>query len=377
MEFFFYRWLKLTWFRESLFFILLFAVFTLGDNEGVFGSWKNFATNMAFFSILYVHALMHRFWLFPILFDKKQRIKYAFLALICLLVFSGITYLAEKTIFPINNETIQEEIKKLQELQQSGNYLNYWGYISLNVFTVIFISSIYFILRYFEQEKKEAKTQLLINQLEINQLRGQLNPHFMFNTLNNLYGVSLEQPDRTPDLILKLSQMMRYQIEASRKEYVSLNEEIEFIESYIAIENERVSNRCTLHFEKNVGQNDLKIAPILLLPFVENAFKHGTTSAEKSFINIKIDLLENPQLNGFNTDFNQKMTKILRGDKPAFLSLKIENSIPQKKKNIASTGIGLENVQQRLLRLYSYKHALEINPTTTTFTIHLEIKLHA
>jgi sensor histidine kinase YesM len=362
MELLINKWLKVNWFRETLFYVFLFAVFTLGDYQNTYGSWRGFSMSLGFYTVLYVHALIYRIWLFPVLFEQKAKGRFMGIAILLLLFFTAITHFLEKTIFRIDQQQLIEEIERLKAEQAAGISTNFASSIVLNIFCIIFMSSIYFIIRYFEQEKKEAKTQLLINQLEINQLRGQLNPHFMFNTLNNLYGVSLEQPERTPDLILKLSQLMRYQIEASRKEYVSLNNEIEFIESYVAIENERVSNRCTLRFEKNIGQNDLKIAPVLLLPFVENAFKHGTTTAEKSFISIKIESPpQSPQ----------------KGEMAvSFLSLQIENSIPQKKKSVASTGIGLTNVEQRLSRLYAHRHDLKITENAATFQVHLTLQLN-
>ncbi len=315
--------------------------------------------------------MIHRFWLFSFLFDKKQKLRYLITATILLFIFSAITNMSQKLMLKVELYSSGQGVENFKKIQVAENAINFWSDLGTNILCVIFISSIYLITRSFEQEKRDVETQSLIRQLEINQLREQLNPHFMFNTLNNLYGVSLEQPQRTPDLILKLSQMMRYQIEANRKEYVSLQEEIEFIESYITIENERVSNRCTVYFEKNVVENDLKIAPILLLPFIENAFKHGTYSTEKSFITINISLHQDPKLKFETNSFLQKQ------EAPTFLSLKIENAVPQKIKNIHSTGIGLENVKQRLLRLYHQKYNLAINQSTTTFSVQLELKLHS
>ncbi len=347
------NWFSNKWVREVLLYFVVLGIFVLGDYNNVFLSWKNFLISIGLYTLLFVHAMVHRLWLFPILFDKKQKLRYFSFTLVCLVGFSLITYYLEKYFILSSQDEIQRQIEELQKASNSEDYINFWTDLFFNIFVVLFFCSIYFIIRHFDQEKNQKEIKLLINQLEINQLREQLNPHFMFNTLNNLYGVSLEQPERIPDLILKLSQMMRYQLEATKKEFVLLNDEIEFVESFIGIENERVSNRCEIYFEKQLAENNLKIAPILLLPFVENAFKHSTDSAEKSFIKILVKL-----------------------NQAGLFELKIQNSIPLKKKYANSTGVGLENVKQRLLKLYDGKYELEIETQKQTFNVKLTVLLH-
>lgn len=151
---------------------------------------------------------------------------------------------------------------------------------------------------------------------------------------------------------MQVSQLMRYQVENSSKEFVSIDDEIAFISSYIQLEKERVGYRCEINYNENFDEEkQYKIAPMLLISFIENAFKHGACTIENCFVNIDISIKENK------------------------LSLIVSNSIPTKKKAVVSTKIGLENTQKRLEIIYPEKYKLEIKPTETVFNVNLEIDL--
>ena len=150
---------------------------------------------------------------------------------------------------------------------------------------------------------------------------------------------------------MKVSQLMRYQLESNNKQCVSLEDELEFINSYIQLEKERVGYRCEIDFTYNFDEDQYKISPMLLITFIENAFKHGACTIENCFVNIDISIKENK------------------------LFLIVSNSIPTKKKAVVSTKIGLENTQKRLEIIYPEKYKLEIKPTETVFNVNLEIDL--
>jgi two-component system, LytTR family, sensor kinase len=314
------------WLQEILFLVILIIVNFSGQLFVEFGELKY--TGYVFI-LLYSHAQIHKIFL------------YIFLALVLLGLFSVISYSVDKLYFC-------EFYSKYN--QPCGDFM---GSVSSNFMSLLMISPLYFIRQYYIREKEKQEAALLIKQLEINQLKEQLNPHFMFNTLNNLYGVSLEQPERTPDMILQLSQLMRYNIESSKREFVSLNDEIEFISNYTAIEMERVSSRCGFTRDVSLSQNELKIAPMLILPFVENAFKHSTASAEKCYINLEIKL--NHAQNG--------------------IEMFIRNSIPNRKTATKSTGTGLENAKLRLEKIYPNTHNLHIENTGKEFIVKLFVTL--
>lgn len=121
-------------------------------------------------------------------------------------------------------------------------------------------------------EKELSAKQL---QAELQLLRAQINPHFLFNTLNNLYSLTLEKSDQAPTVVVKLSELMRYMLETSKQEKSSLQAEINFIHNYLALEKLRLNNRATIDFEVLGAPQQKTIATLLLIPFIENAFKHG------------------------------------------------------------------------------------------------------
>ena len=181
---------------------------------------------------------------------------------------------------------------------------------------------------------------------ELSFLKQQLNPHFLLNAMNNLYGESLAEPDKVPDRILNLSDMLRYQIEATKKDYVLLDEEIAFIKKYMeyyTFRNERLA--ITQKFEGNFDSID--IPPLFFLPLVENAVKFSAETAEP-FINIDLKV----RCNG--------------------LSIIIKNSYLESGSRISGTGIGIENLKRRL-EVYGLKHELNCRKEKNTFIVKLNI----
>lgn len=193
-------------------------------------------------------------------------------------------------------------------------------------------------LFHIEQEKKE---------LELKQLNEQLNPHFLFNALNNIYSHLLVQSSSGKELILKLSELMRYVLDSSKKKEVPLEEEIAFIEHYIAFEQERLGKRCTVIYEKQVQTENTQIIPLILFTFIENAFKHGTTAIKPSVINIRLHA----------------------GDHQ--LQLSVQNDIQKEHK--VSTRTGLSNVRKRLELLYPGQYELDIKDNQQTYIIQLKL----
>ncbi len=207
-------------------------------------------------------------------------------------------------------------------------------------------------VEYYRKQRKESRQEILSNRTKIDLLNKQLNPHFLFNTLNTIYGLSIEFPERTPDTIIKVSDLLRYQLESSSKESVSLRDEINFIESYISIERERIGYRCEIQLNVDIDRLDTySIAPMIVFTFVENAFKHGTDNIKDNFITIDITAVD------------------------AVLKLKISNSLAKNKRNIVSTKVGLENTQARLQLIYPESHMLTLTSTESQFDTFLQIAL--
>jgi two-component system, LytTR family, sensor kinase len=338
------HWIEKHWVQEVLFLILLVIVNFSGQ---LFYTGEDFMSLLVVFCLLYTHAQLHKSFLFPIVFFKKQYIKYVLLAIILISLFTVISYYVNIYYVCPRNAVI---------LNAAGvECTNIISDFSSHFMAILMISPLYFVRQFYKNEKEKQESKILIQQLEIEQLKEQLNPHFMFNTLNNLFGVSLEEPARTPELILQMSQLMRYNLESSKKNKVPLADELDFINNYAAIEMERVRKRCTFTKDITLNAKEYEIAPMILLPFIENAFKHSTATSEKCNINLKVTLDQ--------------------GTTPVVLKMNISNSIPSNKKNVKSTGFGLVNVKERLLRLYPKMHELTILQSEKTFDVTLQIKL--
>lgn len=193
-----------------------------------------------------------------------------------------------------------------------------------------------------DKNQKELKAQK--ETLEIQLLKSQFNPHFLFNTLNNLYGLSRKNNVNTSEYILKLSGIMRYIIDESKETSVPLDAEIKLIEDYISLEKIRYDDRLIVNFVKDIHVIQ-QISPLILITFVENAFKHGASeNAGKSFIDIKL-----------KTDVNQ-------------IDFKINNSTTNREMNV---GNGITNAKKQLQLLYPNKHRLDINHNDNVFSVHL------
>ncbi|SHM45742.1 sensor histidine kinase [Flavobacterium chilense] len=181
---------------------------------------------------------------------------------------------------------------------------------------------------------------------ELSFLKQQLNPHFLLNAMNNLYGESLSDPDKLPDRILNLSDMLRYQIEATKKDYVLLEEEIAFIKKYIeyyTFQNERLD--VTQHFEGDFDNID--IPPLFFLPLVENAVKFSAETA-KPFVILYVKVKHNQ------------------------LTFAVKNNYLESGSRLSSTGIGIENLKRRL-EVYGLRHELSCKKEKNTFIVKLKI----
>jgi hypothetical protein len=188
-------------------------------------------------------------------------------------------------------------------------------------------------------------------------LRSQINPHFLFNALNTIYGTAIqEKAERTSEGIEKLGDMMRFMLQENLQEKISLNREIDYVNNYISLQRLRTDPNPNVLIQTDIqdGDNMHQIAPMLLIPFVENAFKHGISFRERSHIKVSLEIKNNAL---YFDVYNSKHPQ--------------QESDPEKDKS----GIGLENVKQRLKLLYPNKHDLTIRETGKEFFVHLTIQL--
>ncbi|QIH32586.1 histidine kinase [Sphingobacterium sp. DR205] len=326
--------------QEITLLIFSFILFTLNDWILIL-SWKGFLMGVIYFLILYIHAQVNRFFLLPLLLKKNKAVLYALFSIAMLLVFALI-------LKEITENVIYKNCFLYKNLAQKT--FHYQVGVLLGSLICI-LGSIQFI-EFYRFQRLKTRRELLSNQTQLSNLKKQLNPHFLFNTLNTIYGISLKFPERTSELIIKVSQLLRYQMESSDKEFVSMDDEIDFISSYIELERERLGYRTKIDFDyqREEGVN-YQIAPMLLITFVENAFKHGTCSIEDCYVAISI--------------------RIEKGN----LYLHVRNSVPVKKMNVFSAKIGLENTVARLKLLYPNRYQLNTNASKEEFEVSLVINL--
>ena len=233
---------------------------------------------------------------------------------------------------------------------------NGWLGISKFFFYLVYTTgtgmAAFFLRRNIIIQKENAEKEKLQKENELTYLKEQVNPHFLFNSLNSIYSLSREQSPETPDVVMQLSELMRYQLESAKKDTVLLKEELEFIENYLLLEEKRLSKRCTVEFSIDGDILGLKISPMLLIPFVENAIKHGAKSTnEQSKIDISASI------------------------KKSTLHFCVENSKPFIDAVSKRKGLGLENVSRRLNLLYPNAHTLVIEDMEKVYRVNLSISL--
>lgn len=190
---------------------------------------------------------------------------------------------------------------------------------------------------------------------ELKFLKSQIHPHFLFNTLNNLYALTLKKSNKAPETVLKLSELLDFMLYDCNASKINLDKELQLVKSYIDLEKLRYNDNLSIQFEVAGETSKIEIAPLLILPFVENCFKHGISEqTDKSWINMSLNVQDNSLL---------LITKNSRSAEST------ENNNGYKE------GIGIENVKRRLQLLYPGKHKLEINKDNNVHYVKLEISV--
>jgi len=209
------------------------------------------------------------------------------------------------------------------------------------------------------EEIKVLKTELGKTDANLNFLKSQINPHFLFNALNTLYGTALqEDAERTSEGIQKLGDMMRFMLQENMQDKILLSKDIDYLKNYIMLQKLRTSTSVDVIIDTQIEEDagELMIAPMLLIPFVENAFKHGISLQNPSHIKITL------HISGSTLYFDVHNS----------IHIRSEND-PEK----GESGIGLENVKQRLMLVYPQKHDFTIRENAKEFFIHLTLQLDA
>lgn len=323
-----------------LVFILFTAVTLLLTTRYYFGmasaiAWQACVFILYFFVCVYTGRWISKTW-----FIQDKFITFSIATLISFVALLCIGKLVLNALLPFNQKNIDEF---------------FFGVTPLFIFGMLAGIFIPMIRSLSQRQVAEAKRSAEQVQGELNLLRSQLSPHFLFNTLNNLYGISITQHEKLPALLLKLSELLRYSVYETRETYIPLAEEIQYINNYISFEKIRVGERLDLKTNiQETGGNQIRIAPMLLIVFIENAFKHSKNSLDET---IFVDIV-----------LKSEQDKII---------LKLTNSCGKINPGKGGTGsgqLGLMNVKKRLQILYAGEYFLEEKRTENAWSVTLELK---
>ena len=281
--------------------------------------------------------------LFPLLYEKGRIALYV---LLTTLLLTGIGAGRAAISMWIYNHFFSKG--KPPETMSIGTFL-YFFVAGLVIYLLSFVFRI--AIAYFKLKRQAEHMLEQKSQAELNLLKSQVQPHFLFNTLNNIYYEAYREAPRTALLIGRLSDIMRYFVDESPKERVALSTEIKFLENYIALEEIRIRHGVKVAFEKTY-EGDPSLPPMLLMTFVENIFKHGI---DRGVPGNKICLSLQQQDN--------------------YLLFRTENTLPRNPPFFGKEGFGLKNLQKRLTLLYENRFELSITRTETCFQARLKIPL--
>lgn len=292
----------------------------------------------------YCFYYLNHYFLIPALLKKKGILMYgfAFVAAI-LLVYPLMSVFIH--FLPIMNEAAFEEASINWEVfpHDRGGI----PFVIMALSTPLIVG-----LDWYKQSGRIATLEQEKTATELRLLKQQINPHFFFNTLHNLYALSLTKDEKTPEVVLQLSELMRYVIYKGQEETVSLEEEVKYIEDYIQLQQIRLHKKLDFRFEKSIDQPLLPVPPLLFITFVENAFKHGIEPAEsKSFLHLQLSTNDNK------------------------LEFSCHNSYEKQESD--TEGIGLANLRRRLALRFSDKHNLTIEDTGSSFLAILRLNWFA
>jgi two-component system LytT family sensor kinase len=321
------------------------------DNHFLYQFYTN---TVVYGAIFYVNYL----WLIPRFFFNDSKSKYILLVTVAIIIFCLLLYVINDYLFfdPERERQMDEIMKELNK----GHPAEKPPFREMRIFRY-FYSAILICgfslglgilekLSQNEKQRKELEKEKLNSELAF--LKNQISPHFFFNTLNNIYSLIGFDTEEARHAVLKLSKLMRYLLYESEQGESSLADEVAFLNNYIDLMKLRLGNKVELTISLPDSNHDLRVPPLLFVPFVENAFKHGISYRERSFIDIRMFV-----------DGNKIWFKARNSMGTGNLTEKMHS------------GIGLENVKKRLNLLFPQTHTLKIEQTSAEFNVDLSLEI--
>ncbi len=326
---------------------------------------SNKDTNLLYYNYIqtFIYATifyLQYFLLIPALFFKRKKFLYFTFSLLLIMLmtlmmaFPNTYFMPERKMEP--REFRPDMPLPPEMLERKPHHRPSKGWPLYNFLLTSFLVSGFSLgLRFSDKlvknEKKQKETEKEKLHSELALLKNQINPHFLFNSLNTIYSLSLMKSEMTPEAVMKLSDMMRYVIQEAEKDKVPLELEIRYIRHYVGFQKLRLNEKVDLQLTICEEHKGYMIPPMILIPFVENAFKYGTSSHEQSIIIIDIRI----------------------GSK--YLEFKVSNQIFQGRENNETFGIGLSNTRQRLRLIYPETHELTLTNNGKVYIVNLRIPL--
>ncbi len=346
------RLLKNRALSHTLFWLMVLFMAPITTYGGITEKWEAFIFRAVAMPIKMAVTYILVYYQIPELLQKKKYIQFilSFLLLTILLTF----------IYRINNVHIAETLAGIDSPKESLPQMisEFWatviGYAPrLYVFTVIFL----FIKMIMDRSAEKHQIDILKKEkatAELNFLKAQIHPHFLFNTLNNLYSLTLDKSDKAPDVVAKLSEMLDYMLYQCSGDQVLVNKEVALLEHYIDLEKLRYGDRLNLSFDYNIKDPQATIAPLILLSIVENAFKHGVSGTIQHAI-IQISLRVKNDSIHFRV-YNTKPSVELNGEKSY------------------KEGVGMKNILRQLELIYPKQYQWDIKEQDESYEVNLWIK---
>ena len=295
------------------------------------------------------------YFILPMYLQERKLLKTIAWFIVCWSIYYFLYQYALEYVLPkILHRVVPEEyLQYTQRPAEVRHFLGILGVFLGGLSSTAFIAGFKYVKQWYLKEQRNIQLQKENTESQLQLLTAQVHPHFLFNTLNNIYSQTQTESPKGSKMIMELSDMLRYILAEGNKARVPLQKEVTMTQDYIHLEKIRYGNKLDLHVSIPEETGNLEIAPLLLLPFVENCFKHGASKfLQNPWINLKIEI-----------SGRRLIMKLMNG-KPT----NIEVVLPR-------SGTGINNVKKRLELLYKNKYELEINDEPDVFVVNLNLEL--
>ena len=333
--------------RYHLLFWLLYFVFNFFRFATINNDyWYSLKSNLIEFPLNIVITYFTIYYLIPKYILKKKYLQFFLLFIFSLALFyltrTGLNYiLVTENIWP-----------EAQGNQEPFTVIHIVELVIGAIYVIALVSAIKLTYDWVNEKKRNDDLQRMQLETELNFLKSQIQPHFFFNTLNNLYALVIKQSPNAPNVVMKLSEIMQYVLYEVKEPKISLMKSINYLYSYLELEKLRYGDRVKSEISIDGSIDDIEIPPLLFLPFIENCFKHGTKHHED--IKVRIDFVV----------------------KDNFLYFTVANNFVKQDENTAKPGIGLKNVERRLQLLYGSGYSLKTRSKGNEYIVNLKLPLY-